>query len=71
MFCFYSYTHTIIISCCWIEGAGWAHILLKGTRVPRAEQAQATLLEGTVLGCGVEAFQLLALGRWMWYLATQ
>jgi hypothetical protein len=27
----YTYIHTTIVSCCWIEGAGWAHILLSGT----------------------------------------
>jgi hypothetical protein len=29
----YTYIYTIIISCCWIEGAGWAHILLSGTEI--------------------------------------
>jgi hypothetical protein len=27
----YTYIHKIISSCCWIEWAGWAHILLLGT----------------------------------------
>ncbi len=30
-FNFYTYNYTTLVSCRWIEGAGWALILLSGT----------------------------------------